>query len=82
MAYVTGFGRTLKASRSSVKQKLQLPIFDQAACRKKFLTKNVEIFDDQICAGGKFSEDACDGDSGKKDQEINVILIIKLQADH
>ena len=60
-AYVVGFGRTLYSKMSSIKQKLRLPVYDHAKCRIKFATKNVDITSDQICAGGEFSKDACDG---------------------
>lgn len=59
--YVTGFGRTLYAKTSTIKQKLTLPVFDHAQCRTKFATKKVDVTNDQICAGGEFSKDACDG---------------------
>lgn len=50
--YVAGFGRTLQSRTSPVKQKLRIPIYDQNECTKKFATKNVEIHNDQLCAGG------------------------------
>lgn len=59
--YVTGFGRTLHSKMSMVKQKLRLPVFDHGKCQRRFATKNVEITNEQICAGGEFSRDACDG---------------------
>lgn len=59
--YVVGFGRTLQAKTSPVKQKLRLPIYDHTKCKQKFSTKNVDVTDGQICAGGEFSRDACDG---------------------
>lgn len=46
---------------STIKQKLRIPIFDFVQCREKFGAKNVDITKDQICAGGDFSRDACDG---------------------
>lgn len=61
VVYVAGFGRTLHAKMSSIKQKLRLPVYDHGQCKKKFATKNVEVTDEQICAGGEFSRDACDG---------------------
>jgi serine protease 7 len=59
--YVAGFGRTLHSKMSTIKQKLRIPIFDHSQCREKFSVKNVDITKDQICAGGDFSRDACDG---------------------
>lgn len=55
---------------SAIKQKLRLPVYDHSVCRKRFAVKNVDVTDDQICAGGEFSRDACDG--GKS----NVNLLI------
>lgn len=59
--YVTGFGRTLHSKMSTIKQKLRLPVFNHSQCRAKFATKSVDVTNDQICAGGEFSKDACDG---------------------
>lgn len=59
--YVIGFGRTLKSKMSPIKQKLRLPVYDHSRCKTKFLVKNVDVTNDQICAGGEFSRDACDG---------------------
>jgi Trypsin len=61
VVYVAGFGRTLSAKMSPVKQKLRIPIYDHTQCLHKFATKNVEVTDSQICAGGEFGRDACDG---------------------
>lgn len=61
VVYVAGFGRTLTAKMSPIKQKLRMPIYDHTKCVNKFATKNVDITDKQICAGGEFSKDACDG---------------------
>lgn len=59
--YVAGFGRTLQAKMSTIKQKLTIPIYDQSSCRRKFATKNIKVENDQLCAGGEFSKDTCDG---------------------
>ncbi|XP_055375214.1 serine protease 7 [Condylostylus longicornis] len=61
---VSGWGRTTSAAKSNVKQKLQVPVINQNDCISKFATKKQEIKESQICAGGKFYEDSCDGDSG------------------
>lgn len=61
---VAGWGRTLNSRQSNTKQKLELPIFDHSKCREKFATANAFIDDTQLCAGGGYIEDACDGDSG------------------
>lgn len=74
-AYVAGFGRTLKSKMSVVKQKLRLPIYDQSLCRQKFSAKKVEVRDDQICAGGEFSKDACDGGAVEQIALIQSALI-------
>lgn len=63
--YVVGFGRTLQAKISPIKQKLRLPIYDHTKCKQKFAAKNVDVTDGQICAGGEFSRDACDGGKSK-----------------
>lgn len=61
-ASVTGFGHTGQRRHSVVKQKVTLPIVDQAECRKKW--SRVNITDQQLCAGGEFNVDSCYGDSG------------------
>uniref|UniRef100_A0A1W7R8M0 CLIP domain-containing serine protease n=2 Tax=Aedes albopictus TaxID=7160 RepID=A0A1W7R8M0_AEDAL len=62
--FVTGFGRTLQGSRSAIKQKLGIKVYDQERCRTKFATKKAEITPKQLCAGGDFAKDSCHGDSG------------------
>ncbi|XP_050071964.1 CLIP domain-containing serine protease B9-like [Anopheles maculipalpis] len=62
--FVTGFGRTLKGSRSVIKQKLGIKVYDHDRCREKYMTKNSLITTNQICAGGEFAKDSCHGDSG------------------
>lgn len=61
---VSGWGRTLDSGRSAIKQKLQIEIADRDNCVQKFAAARRTIFDHQICAGGVFREDSCDGDSG------------------
>lgn len=61
---VAGWGRTLSSKRSSTKQKLSIRIVDNDECSEKFRSRNCTINYNQICAGGKFREDTCDGDSG------------------
>lgn len=41
-----------------------MPLFSQSECRRKFAARNVDISDFQVCAGGNYAEDSCDGDSG------------------
>ncbi|XP_055850364.1 uncharacterized protein LOC129914937 [Episyrphus balteatus] len=61
---VAGWGRTLNTRKSAIKQKVQVPLTDQGECRQKFLKRNIQIIDAQVCAGGVYAEDSCDGDSG------------------
>ncbi|KAL7025797.1 hypothetical protein ACKWTF_013639 [Chironomus riparius] len=75
--YIVGFGRTLAARRSTIKQKLAIPIYDHEICKRKFLSKKVIIHDEQLCAGGEFSKDACDGDSGGPLQRFHNTWIVE-----
>lgn len=63
---VIGFGRTLKdlGPRSAVKQKLIVNYVEPGTCSTKYGNLKVSIASTQMCAGGKFSQDSCDGDSG------------------
>ncbi|XP_062123891.1 LOW QUALITY PROTEIN: serine protease 7 [Drosophila sulfurigaster albostrigata] len=61
---VVGFGRTLKTARSPIKQKLVVGYVEPAKCRNKFAERKISIMPTQLCAGGEFSQDSCDGDSG------------------
>uniref|UniRef100_A0A336MXK1 CSON006990 protein n=1 Tax=Culicoides sonorensis TaxID=179676 RepID=A0A336MXK1_CULSO len=62
---VSGFGRTLKAKFSKIKQKLLLSVFDHTRCVTQFRSNlSISISKNQICAGGKFMQDTCSGDSG------------------
>lgn len=61
---ISGWGRTLTSRRSAIKQKLTIDIADEDNCKRLFTTRQVTIQDTQICAGGKYREDSCDGDSG------------------
>ncbi|XP_073949688.1 phenoloxidase-activating enzyme 1-like [Choristoneura fumiferana] len=62
--FVAGWGKTLNGRNSPVKLKLKVPIFEKENCIKKYRTLGAELTSNQICAGGKFAEDACRGDSG------------------
>ncbi|XP_013136905.1 PREDICTED: serine protease easter-like [Papilio polytes] len=62
--YVAGWGKTLLGTRSPVKLKLGMPIFNKSKCFEKYKKVGAELTDKQICAGGAFAEDACRGDSG------------------
>ncbi|KAH8304946.1 hypothetical protein KR018_011657, partial [Drosophila ironensis] len=61
---VSGWGRTTTARKSTIKQRLDLPVNDHEACRRKFATRNINLRETQLCAGGEFYRDSCDGDSG------------------
>ncbi|XP_073819989.1 serine protease 7 [Musca autumnalis] len=61
---VAGWGRTLEARQSNVKKQLAIPVTDHNACVKKYATKKVHLITSQLCAGGEFAKDSCDGDSG------------------
>ncbi|XP_013118286.1 serine protease 7 [Stomoxys calcitrans] len=61
---VAGWGRTLEARQSSVKKQLAIPVTANDVCAKKYATKKVTLINSQLCAGGEFSKDSCDGDSG------------------
>lgn len=61
---VAGWGRTLLNRQSSIKQRLEIPVVDQNSCAQKYVAKKVQLIESQLCAGGKYAEDSCDGDSG------------------
>lgn len=61
---VAGWGRTLRSPKSAVKQKLQVPLVDLAQCQQKYRERKVNVVDNQLCAGGVYAEDSCEGDSG------------------
>ena len=43
---------------------MAIPVNNHDECTRKFSAKNIELLDSQLCLGGKFAEDSCDGDSG------------------
>ncbi|CAH2076786.1 unnamed protein product, partial [Iphiclides podalirius] len=57
--FVAGWGKTLLGTRSPVKLKLGMPIFNKSDCLKKYNKVGAMLTDKQICAGGAFAEDAC-----------------------
>ncbi|XP_065357920.1 serine protease 7 [Calliphora vicina] len=61
---VAGWGRTLLARQSNVKKQLDVPVNDHDACVQKFSSRKINIGSSQLCAGGEFAKDSCDGDSG------------------
>lgn len=66
------FSSLTKGRQSNTKQKLELPIYDHSQCQEKFATAaNTFIDDSQLCAGGLYIQDACDGDSGGQSLEYS-----------
>ncbi|XP_017053007.1 serine protease 7 [Drosophila ficusphila] len=61
---VSGWGRTTTARKSTIKQRLDLPVNDHDSCARKFATRNIQLISSQLCVGGEFYRDSCDGDSG------------------
>ncbi|KAH8394506.1 hypothetical protein KR215_001932 [Drosophila sulfurigaster] len=61
---VSGWGRTLLARQSNIKQRIDLPVADQDYCKTKFATKRISVISSQLCVGGEYIRDSCDGDSG------------------
>ncbi|XP_037951152.1 serine protease 7 [Teleopsis dalmanni] len=61
---VAGWGRTLLARQSNVKMQLLIPVNDHDSCVRKFSSRRINIIETQLCAGGEFAKDSCDGDSG------------------
>ncbi|XP_012160525.1 serine protease 7 [Ceratitis capitata] len=61
---VAGWGRTLRSAKSAVKQKLEVPLVDLGQCQRMYRSRNVNVVESQICAGGVYAEDSCEGDSG------------------
>ncbi|KAH8374878.1 hypothetical protein KR200_007861 [Drosophila serrata] len=61
---VSGWGRTTTARKSNIKQRLDLPVNDHDSCTRKFATRQINLINSQLCVGGEFYRDSCDGDSG------------------
>ncbi|XP_055852033.1 serine protease 7-like [Episyrphus balteatus] len=61
---VAGWGRTLDSRQSKIKQKLYIPINDFQECSEKFAAKRIQLESSQLCVGGQWLQDSCDGDSG------------------
>ncbi|XP_017058134.2 uncharacterized protein LOC108099270 [Drosophila ficusphila] len=61
---VAGWGRTLQTARSPVKQKVLVNYVEPAKCRQRFSQIKIAVEATQLCAGGQFRQDSCDGDSG------------------
>lgn len=55
----------ISASRSDVKQKLDVFGFNLNECKNIYRTTGTTLSDDkQLCAGGEEGKDSCNGDSG------------------
>lgn len=50
--------------QSPTKQAVSLPIVDQQTCAERYSPLGIFITDNQLCAGGVYAQDTCDGDSG------------------
>lgn len=61
---VAGWGRTLLSRKSNVKQHLAVPVNDHGTCARKFTDRGITLLESQLCAGGDYARDSCDGDSG------------------
>ncbi|KAH8384071.1 hypothetical protein KR009_012010 [Drosophila setifemur] len=61
---VAGWGRTLRMNNSPIKQKVKVGYVEPARCRQRFAQIKINVEATQMCAGGQFRQDSCDGDSG------------------
>ncbi|XP_016976328.1 serine protease 7-like [Drosophila rhopaloa] len=61
---VAGWGRTMQGNSSFTKQKVQLDLWDNDLCNRRYLSRYTTVELSQICAGGKKDIDSCEGDSG------------------
>lgn len=50
--------------QSATKQRIYLPLFDQAQCIEQYRAIRIDVDGTQLCAGGIDQQDTCDGDSG------------------
>lgn len=50
--------------QSAVKQHVELPVYDHNDCKNKYRALGISVNKNQVCAGGVFGFDTCDGDSG------------------
>ncbi|XP_058056100.1 uncharacterized protein LOC131207501 [Anopheles bellator] len=75
--FLTGFGRTLKAKNSAIKQKLAIKVYDHERCRLKYAEQRAVITTSQICAGGEFAKDSCHGDSGGPLMKLQTVWFLE-----
>lgn len=47
--------------QSSTKQQVELPVVNHRECKMKFRELGITLNDDQLCAGGVWGYDTCDG---------------------
>lgn len=59
-----GWGRTQASRQSATKQEVELPVVNHRMCKNKFKELGITLNRDQLCAGGIWMMDTCDGDSG------------------
>lgn len=52
------------ASKSATKLSVELPLVNQNSCVNRYRVVGIDIIDSQLCAGGVYGRDTCDGDSG------------------
>lgn len=61
---VAGWGRTLVSKRSPIKLKVSVPTYDFDMCKQVYGKRNIHLVESQMCAGGNYAQDSCNGDSG------------------
>lgn len=64
MMCIYSFSLVNAGRQSATKQQVELPVFNQRECRNKFKELGISLTNDQLCAGGVWGRDTCDGDSG------------------
>lgn len=71
MFFFVSFSSVCFAGRqSATKQSVELPLFDQALCTQRYRTVGIDVGELQLCAGGIYAQDTCDGDSGNSLMKI------------
>lgn len=59
--------------KSFILNKVSLTVQPLTICLKWYKKYNMPVSNNQICAGGQFGQDTCDGDSGGPLQDIITI---------
>lgn len=62
---------SLAERQSATKQSVELPLFDQAQCTQRYRTVGIDVGETQLCAGGIYAQDTCDGDSGNSLMKVS-----------